>query len=205
MARKTKEEALRTKQRLLDSAMEVMSEQAYSNISMTEIAERIGYSKGAIYWHFRNKHDILINLIDTSCAMTEIQLSKSMMEQHGLDGLRAYFENKLSVVLQNDRFKMFHKLLHRRQEWPDEVREKVTSILVGRVDKERMVIEKILTDLQDKGEIKKDLDTKDIAGLISAVFHAILIFQIDDTFYHMDFSKHVTLLFGAFEKELIAR
>lgn len=205
MARKTKEEALRTKQQLLDSAMDIMSERAYSNISMTEIAERIGYSKGAVYWHFRNKHDILINIIDASCSRTGGQMSTLMGEQHSLDGLREYFKNKLRLGVKDKRARMFHRLLNRAQEWPEDVRGKVTNILVDRINKEREMIEKMLTNMQDSGKIKKDVDARETAGLISAIFHGMFLFQVEDIFYRMDFSKHIDMLFGAFEKELTTR
>lgn len=204
MARKTKEEALRTKQKLLDSALEVMSERSYSSISMTEIAERIGYSKGAIYWHFRNKNDILVSLVNTTCLMTEEELTKLMVEQHNLEGLRAYLKRKISIPRINDRFKMLQKLMQHRQEWPEDVRKKVTDILVKRIDKERSAIEKILKQRQLDGKIKQDIDTKEVSVLISAIFHGIFLFQVEDVFYRTDFSEHVDTLLNALEKELSA-
>lgn len=204
MARKTKEEALRTKQKLLDSALEVMSERSYSSISMTEIAERIGYSKGAIYWHFRNKNDILVSLVNTTCLMTEDELTKLMIEQHNLEGLRAYLKRKISIPKINDKFKMLQKLMQHRQEWPEDVRKKVTDILVKRIDKERGAIEKILRQRQLDGKIKQDIDTKDVSVLISAIFHGIFLFQVEDVFYRTDFSEHVDTLLNALEKELSA-
>lgn len=204
MARKTKEEALRTKQKLLDSALEVMSERSYSSISMTEIAERIGYSKGAIYWHFRNKNDILVSLVNTTCLMTEDELTQLMVEQHNLEGLRTYLKRKISIPRINDTFKMLQKLMQHRQEWPEDVRKKVTDILVKRIDKERSAIEKILRQRQLDGKIKQDVDTKEVSVLISAIFHGIFLFQVEDVFYRTDFSEHVDTLLNALEKELSA-
>lgn len=204
MARKTKEEALRTKQKLLDSALEVMSERSYSSISMTEIAERIGYSKGAIYWHFRNKNDILVSLVNNTCLMTQDELTQLMIEQHNLEGLRAYLKRKISIPKINDKFKMLQKLMQHRQEWPEDVRKKVTDILVMRIDKERGAIEKILRQRQLDGKIKQDIDTKDVSVLISAIFHGIFLFQVEDVFYRTDFSEHVDTLLNALEKELSA-
>lgn len=204
MARKTKEEALRTKQKLLESALEVMSERPYSSISMTEIAERIGYSKGAIYWHFRNKNDILVSLVNTTCLMTEDELTQLMVEQHNLEGLRNYLKRKISIPRVNDTFKMLQKLMQHRQEWPEDVRKKVTDILVKRIDKERNAIEKILRQRQLDGKIKQDVDTKEVSVLISAIFHGIFLFQVEDVFYRTDFSEHVDTLLNALEKELSA-
>ncbi len=37
-------------------------EKGYSGLNMDEIADRIGYSKGTVYGHFRNKEDILTEM-----------------------------------------------------------------------------------------------------------------------------------------------
>lgn len=59
MARKTKEEALETRDRLLDAAGQVFCEKGVTNTSLCEISKAAGVTRGAIYWHFRNKTDLL--------------------------------------------------------------------------------------------------------------------------------------------------
>ncbi len=58
MARKTKEEAQETRNRLLDTAEIVFNERGVSRTSLAEIAEAAGVTRGAIYWHFKNKLDL---------------------------------------------------------------------------------------------------------------------------------------------------
>lgn len=58
MARCTKEEALATRNRLLDAAEHVFAEKGVSRTSLHDIAEAAGVSRGAIYWHFKNKADL---------------------------------------------------------------------------------------------------------------------------------------------------
>ncbi len=58
MARCTKEEALATRHRLLDAAELVFSEKGVSRSSLHDIAYTAGTSRGAIYWHFKNKADV---------------------------------------------------------------------------------------------------------------------------------------------------
>lgn len=202
MARKTKEEAQRTKEKLLDSALEVMCERPYSRISMTEIAERIGYSKGAIYWHFNNKHDLLIRLVDVSCAKAEEELSKAISMQHSLDGLRRYYKYLMSLPSWNNTIKMFYKLMMHRQEWPGDVHEKVTNLLISRVDQEREIIEKMLISMQREGKIDKNISAKDMAALISAIFRGLFMFQVEETLYHTDFSIYVDQIFDLIQRDL---
>ncbi|MBL8516338.1 MAG: TetR family transcriptional regulator [Betaproteobacteria bacterium] len=58
MVRRTKEEALETRNELLDAAERVFNEKGVSRTSLADIAEAAGLTRGAIYWHFRNKADL---------------------------------------------------------------------------------------------------------------------------------------------------
>lgn len=58
MARKTREEALETRNLILDTAESVFSAKGVSRTSLNEIAKTAGLTRGAIYWHFKNKADL---------------------------------------------------------------------------------------------------------------------------------------------------
>lgn len=58
MARKTKEDAEVTRQNLLGAALKVFSRQGYAAARLEDIAEEAGVTRGAIYWHFKNKADL---------------------------------------------------------------------------------------------------------------------------------------------------
>lgn len=58
MARKTKQQAQETRQHILDVAMRLFSRQGVSSTSLADIAQAAGVTRGAIYWHFKNKSDL---------------------------------------------------------------------------------------------------------------------------------------------------
>ena len=58
MARRTKEEALETRHKLLDAAEHLFQAQGVSRTSLQDIARRAGATRGAVYWHFRDKADL---------------------------------------------------------------------------------------------------------------------------------------------------
>ena len=58
MARRTKEDALATRAKLLDSAESLFQSQGVSRTSLQDIARRAGATRGAIYWHFKDKADL---------------------------------------------------------------------------------------------------------------------------------------------------
>jgi AcrR family transcriptional regulator len=51
-----------TRERILDIALELFIEQGYDKTSLRDIAERLGTTKAALYYHFERKEDILIEL-----------------------------------------------------------------------------------------------------------------------------------------------
>lgn len=58
MVRKTKQQSLETRQHILDAAMHEFSKRGVSSTSLNDIAISAGVTRGAIYWHFKNKVDI---------------------------------------------------------------------------------------------------------------------------------------------------
>ena len=59
MVRRTKEEALETRNALLDAAERVFSERGVSRTSLSDVAAAAGVTRGAVYWHFQDKVDLL--------------------------------------------------------------------------------------------------------------------------------------------------
>jgi len=59
MARKTKEEAQKTREAIIDAAVEMFSAQGVSRTTLLDIARQAGVTRGAVYWHFKNKEDLL--------------------------------------------------------------------------------------------------------------------------------------------------
>jgi AcrR family transcriptional regulator len=51
-----------TRERILDVALELFTDQGFDGTSMREIAERLDISKPAIYYHFASKEEILMAL-----------------------------------------------------------------------------------------------------------------------------------------------
>jgi TetR/AcrR family transcriptional regulator, acrAB operon repressor len=58
MGRRTKEDALATRHSLLDAAERLFQAKGVSGTSLNDIAIEAGVSRGAIYWHFKDKADL---------------------------------------------------------------------------------------------------------------------------------------------------
>ena len=51
-----------TRERILDVALDLFTEKGYDKTSLREIAEQLGFTKAALYYHFPGKKDILLAL-----------------------------------------------------------------------------------------------------------------------------------------------
>ena len=56
--RKTKEDAEKTKQDLIEAGIDIFSRKLYSDVNISEIAKMAGVTRGAVYWHFKNKAEL---------------------------------------------------------------------------------------------------------------------------------------------------
>ena len=63
MARKTKDDAKKTRARILANALSLFVKKGYEHTTFTDIAARLKMTKGAVYWHFENKEALLVELV----------------------------------------------------------------------------------------------------------------------------------------------
>jgi len=56
--RRTKEDAEKTRLKIIEAALTLFSRNGYSNTTLAMIGTEAGYSRGPIYWHFKNKDDL---------------------------------------------------------------------------------------------------------------------------------------------------
>ncbi|WP_145491235.1 multidrug efflux transporter transcriptional repressor AcrR [Yersinia rohdei] len=89
MARKTKQQAEVTRQQILDAAVREFSAHGVSGTSLTDIAAAAGVTRGAIYWHFKNKVDLFNEIWE---------LSESKIDQLELEYQAKYLDNPLRIL-----------------------------------------------------------------------------------------------------------
>ena len=97
MARRTKEEAQQTRNQLLNTAMTLYAEQGIHAVSLKYIASVCQVTHGALYWHFRNREDLLQQLF----LIAEQPYEKQYIEQRQSvkqDPLQALHDFLMGVV-----------------------------------------------------------------------------------------------------------
>ena len=92
-----------TRRRILDVALELFIEQGYDRTSLREIAERLGFSKAALYYHYKAKDDILHALAETIMADLEEVLERVGREPAGPERARHALTELVDLVLRQRR------------------------------------------------------------------------------------------------------
>ena len=91
MARKTKSQAQETRQQILDAAIRQFTARGVSATSLKDIANAAGVTRGAIYWHFKNKVE-LFNGVWEDCESVVHALELEYQRQFPDDPLRVLRE-----------------------------------------------------------------------------------------------------------------
>lgn len=123
MARRTKEDALATRHQLLEAAERVFAEKGVSRSSLQDIAQAAGASRGAIYWHFKNKADLFNAMMERALLPME-QAMHQMGHDPAQDPLKELQEAILSPmrsIVSDDRTRLVFEVATLKIEYVDEL------------------------------------------------------------------------------------
>ena len=115
MARRTKEDAAITRGQLLDAAEKVFRQRGVARSSLAEVASAAGVTRGAVYWHFRDKSDLCAAMCERALMPLETMLSEAGSVQHAdpLATLRALAIAALTRLASDPRSQaIFEVMLH---------------------------------------------------------------------------------------------
>ncbi|HVY09867.1 MAG TPA: TetR/AcrR family transcriptional regulator [Mycobacteriales bacterium] len=101
-----------TREQILDVALDLFVEQGYDNTSLREIAERMGFSKAALYYHFPSKDAILMALHMRVHALGHDGFDRLVVGELDAEGWVEVFDTLANGMLDNR--KLF--LLHTREQ-----------------------------------------------------------------------------------------
>lgn len=119
MARRTKEEAQQTRETILMAALDMFCDKGYSRTTFDEIAKKINLTKGAVYWHFRNKPDIIKALIIEAFERNQAAINREISEVNTLDDLLRYFKYAAQIVKTAPMFRKFLFFVMYQMEWSE--------------------------------------------------------------------------------------
>ena len=205
MPRNANNNGIDTKKSILASAKRLIARRGYENTSLSDIAKYAGVTRGSVYWHFENKEELLIALLDSleedfpSCKY--IKAACNPKEENPLLMLKnwvLYMVDDLDVEFLSSRFVAeFMKIVH------GSVRNKeLQERLKKRIENRKNFTALALKNAVNKGQLPKNLDIE------AASQHLIMFFigflhqsrdnQVDKI--KQDYAKYVDWEFELLER-----
>lgn len=170
MARKTKEEALVTRCAILDTAERVFRARGVAATSLAAIAAAAGVTRGAIYWHFRNKNDLLMALFErVSLPMEQMLAAAAIDTEDPFARLRELSIQVLRLVTRDERTRCVFETMLTRCERTDEIAALTQRQMHCRADAVQ-VIQGIFRDAVRRGSLPPGVNPRRAAiGLVAYV------------------------------------
>ena len=88
-----------TRARAQKVALELFAEQGYEKTSLREIAERLGVTKAALYYHFKSKEDIVHSFTDDHYARLDALIDWGRTQPPGAQTRREILTRYVGIVL----------------------------------------------------------------------------------------------------------
>lgn len=171
MARKTKEDAAITREQLLDAAEKVFRQRGVARSSLAEVAAAAGVTRGAVYWHFRDKADLCSAMCERAMLPLEMMLSDAGAATHDdpLGTLRELALAALTRLASDPRAQaVFEVMLHEGE------RTAVIPSMVERKQRERrhclVHVERVMRQAVAAKQLPDDTDT----SLATQALHAYI-------------------------------
>jgi len=199
--RRTKEEALETRSRILHAALDIFCDKPYSRVSMQEIARAVNMSKGAVYWHFKSKDDLFIQMINAVHEALKKDFPLQVGDVSTLKDLRAYYKSLIAGPKDAELYVKVRKILLRMNEWPQDVCLSLHSFRRAGFEEEKLFAAEVIRKEQAAGNIHAEVEPDAVAEAIVAVFDGIGKLRFMEMLTK-DFSKHIDFIFNALEREL---
>ncbi|CCP02384.1 HTH-type transcriptional regulator acrR [Erwinia amylovora Ea644] len=123
MARNTKQQAQETRNHIIDAAIKRFSEHGVANTSLADIAVGAGVTRGAIYWHFKNKTDLLNEIwTQSESGLTALELEyQSKYPEDPLSVMRAMLLYVFEATATDPRRRALMEIIYHKCEFVGEM------------------------------------------------------------------------------------
>jgi len=174
MARKTKEEAMATREGILDAAQACFHEFGVAGTSLAMIGERAGYTRGAVYWHFKNKTEVLTAMIDRERIpfIERLRRTASSKRTTPVLDLRSALLVSLREVAEDERLRNMMEIMLRNDL---SVESQAMQELQREASREELgIIAAAMQRARDLGQLRPNADVDTVARIISTSLTGVL-------------------------------
>ena len=154
-----------TKEKILMTALQLFARDGYEAVSVRNIAEELGMTKGALYRHYKNKRDIFDSIVERMVQIDAQRAEENQMpaeqydsmpdsyENTSLEAIQTYTIEQLKFWTEDEFASRFRRMLSLEQYRNEEMAELYSQCIVaGPV----AYMEDLFRELMKKGIIKEE-------------------------------------------------
>ena len=174
MAKRTKAEALKTRQELIETAIAQFAQHGVSKTTLNDIADAANVTRGAIYWHFENKTQLFNEMWLQQPSLRELIQDHltAGLEHDPFQQLREKLIVGLQYIAEIPRQQALLQILYHKCEFSDEM-------LAEAVIREKMgfnpqILREVLQACQQQGCVANNLDLDIVMIIIDGAFSGIV-------------------------------
>ena len=174
--RRTKEEAARTREGIVEAALACFDRHGIASTTLDQIAAEANVTKGAVYWHFRGKHEIL-HAIRQQVSLPLLDRADCTLlhkpERPPLERVGRFLDGMLDAIENDPRTRRALTVMQFKCEYADEL---VGELLDMRRNNDRLVaaLEQTYEDARRRGELAHGIEPR-VAALETSIFLAGLV------------------------------
>lgn len=171
MARCTKEKAEQTRCAIIDAAEQVFFKRGVVRTSLQEVAEAAGVTRGAVYWHFTNKIELVQAMADR-VIMPQEHILQQLAESDSpspLDDLHQACRESLRQMIHDAQRRRVFTILTQRCEYVDEM----AGIVKTRSETRDRILGRFMRLFERAGKLKQ-LNTAWQPRVAAATLYALM-------------------------------
>lgn len=181
MSRKTKEEAEKTRSRILASALSLFVKKGYEHTTFTNIASRLKMTKGAVYWHFASKADLLEALLGEAMGRFTAALAARMQDREmTYPAIAEMLVESAGRIVSDKRRSDFFMLMQTGLKWSDvKLAAVAKKLLVERAcGPYKAVLDAVSADIA-AGRVHSNVVPHEVASATMALWDGIIQRKIE--------------------------
>ncbi|MFT4191933.1 MAG: TetR family transcriptional regulator [Comamonas sp.] len=175
MARKTKSDAQITRDQLLDAAEHLFQQHGVSRTALQQIAEQAGLTRGAIYWHFKDKAELFNAMMERVRLPFEeiIERLRQDSSHSPLSRLRQILQESFHRIHTDEQTRRVFEIIYHKIEIIGEI----DAVMDRRNDCRReflAMIENELAQAAASGHIRPDIAPRNAARVLHAMLDGLI-------------------------------
>jgi TetR/AcrR family acrAB operon transcriptional repressor len=174
--RRTKHEAEQTRRRIMAAALRAFNRRGISRTTMEHIAEAAGVTRGAIYWHFKDKQALLAAIRDDVSLPLIDRADFTLLSDRDcdpLDRVERFLLDVFRAVTEDSRTRLTFFVMSFKCEYVGALEAELDEY-ARKIERTRVQLAEVYKDARDRRELRAGL-TPEFAALETTVFLAGLM------------------------------